>query len=400
MLCRRVIRNTANLAKWYPNTAIRSLSGAPLDASKVKVTQSNSPSQPTPNDQLVFGSTFTDHMLTIEWDAKKGWNVPEIKPYANLSLDPASCVFHYGFELFEGLKAYKTSDNKITMFRADMNMKRMNKSAARICLPTFDSDELIKLIGKLIEQDKHLVPEGQGYSLYIRPTLIGTTDTLGVSTPDKALLFVITSPVGPYYKTGFKAVKLEATDYATRAWPGGVGDKKLGANYAPCILPQLQAASRGYQQNLWLFGPEKYITEVGTMNVFFVFKNSKTGKKELVTAPLDGTILEGVTRDSVLTLARKNLDPNEWEINERYYSINEVAERAEKGELVEAFGSGTAAVVSPIKEIGWNGKDINVPLIPGEQSGPLTKDVADWIADIQYGRKTHENWTQVVANLN
>ncbi|CCE91612.1 branched-chain amino acid aminotransferase TDEL_0D00280 [Torulaspora delbrueckii] len=371
----------------------------PLDASKVKIIKTNTPSKAQPNDQLVFGKTMTDHMLTIEWNRGKGWATPEIKPYAPLSLDPSCCVFHYGFELFEGLKAYRTSDDKISMFRPDMNMKRMNKSAARICLPTFESEELIHLIGKLIQEDKHLVPEGTGYSLYVRPTLIGTTNTLGVSVPDKALLFVICSPVGPYYKTGFKAVRLEATDYATRAWPGGVGDKKLGANYAPCILPQLQAAERGYQQNLWLFGPEKYITEVGTMNVFFAFQNKETGKKELVTAPLDGTILEGVTRDSVLALARENLDPNEWEVNERYFSINEVADRAAKGELLEAFGSGTAAVVSPIKEIGWKGKDISVPLLPGEQSGPLTKQLASWIADIQYGRNKHDNWSQIVAEL-
>ncbi|CAH03039.1 branched-chain-amino-acid transaminase BAT1 [Kluyveromyces lactis] len=378
-------------------TSYRAMS---LDASKVKITKVETPSKPRPNDELVFGQTFTDHMLTIEWTAENGWGVPEIKPYGNLSLDPSSCVFHYAFELFEGLKAYRTPDNKISMFRADKNMERMNKSAARICLPSFNSDELIKLIGKLIEQDKHLVPQGQGYSLYIRPTMIGTTNGLGVGTPDRALLYVITSPVGPYYKTGFKAVRLEATDYATRAWPGGVGDKKLGANYAPCILPQLQAAERGYQQNLWLFGPEKNITEVGTMNVFFVFKDSKTGKKELVTAPLDGTILEGVTRDSILQLARENLNSDEWIVSERYYTITEVEERAAKGELVEAFGSGTAAVVSPIKEIGWNGHDIQVPLLPGEQCGPLTKQVAEWIADIQYGRKEHKGWSRIVADLN
>lgn len=387
----------SNLAR---NLLVRGISTAPLNASKLQITNVKTPTAPKANDKLVFGQTFTDHMLAIEWTKEKGWDTPVIKPYGPLSLDPSSCVFHYAFELFEGLKAYRTPDNKITMFRPDMNMARMNKSAARICLPTFDSEELIKLVGKLIEQDKHLVPTGKGYSLYIRPTMIGTTNGLGVHTPDRALLFVITSPVGPYYKTGFKAVRLEATDYATRAWPGGVGDKKLGANYAPCILPQLEAAKRGYQQNLWLFGPEKNITEVGTMNVFFAFKNSVTGKKELVTAPLDGTILEGVTRDSVLTLAREKLDPAEWEVNERYFTITEVAERAEKGELLEAFGSGTAAVVSPIKEIGWKGKDIQVPLLPGEQSGPLTKDVASWIADIQYGRVQHGNWSRVVADLN
>ncbi|CAI4539862.1 CDA_G0025260.mRNA.1.CDS.1 [Saccharomyces cerevisiae] len=390
-------RHSLKLGKF----SIRTLAtGAPLDASKLKITRNPNPSKPRPNEELVFGQTFTDHMLTIPWSAKEGWGTPHIKPYGNLSLDPSACVLHYAFELFEGLKAYRTPQNTITMFRPDKNMARMNKSAARICLPTFESEELIKLTGKLIEQDKHLVPQGNGYSLYIRPTMIGTSKGLGVGTPSEALLYVITSPVGPYYKTGFKAVRLEATDYATRAWPGGVGDKKLGANYAPCILPQLQAAKRGYQQNLWLFGPEKNITEVGTMNVFFVFLNKVTGKKELVTAPLDGTILEGVTRDSVLTLARDKLDPQEWDINERYYTITEVATRAKQGELLEAFGSGTAAVVSPIKEIGWNNEDIHVPLLPGEQCGALTKQVAQWIADIQYGRVNYGNWSKTVADLN
>ncbi|CAL9729178.1 branched-chain-amino-acid aminotransferase, cytosolic [Monosporozyma unispora] len=375
------------------------MSAAQLDASKLVITPVENPSKPLSNDKLVFGKTFTDHMLTIEWTKENGWDSPQIKPYGPLVLDPSAVVFHYAFELFEGMKAYRTEDNKITMFRPDMNMKRMNKSASRILLPNFDGEELIKLITKLIEQDKHLIPEGQGYSLYIRPTLIGTTSTLGVSTPDKALLFVICSPVGPYYKTGFQAVRLEATDYATRAWPGGCGDKKLGANYAPCVLPQLQAAERGYQQNLWLFGPEKNITEVGTMNCFFVFKDSTTGKKELVTAPLDGTILEGVTRDSILTLAKNKLDSNEWIISERYCNMHELKERAANGELIEAFGSGTAAIVSPIKEVGWNGEPIFVPLLPGEQSGALTKQVAQWIGDIQYGREKFDNWTRVITEL-
>lgn len=372
---------------------------APLDASKLVITSVETPSKPLPNDQLVFGKTFTDHMLTIEWTQQDGWDNPQIKPYGPLVLDPSSVVFHYAFELFEGMKAYRTPDNKITLFRPEKNMERMNKSASRILLPNFDGEELIKLITKLIEQDKHLIPEGQGYSLYIRPTLIGTTTTLGVATPDKALLFVICSPVGPYYKTGFKAVRLEATNYATRAWPGGCGDKKLGANYAPCVLPQLQAAQRGYQQNLWLFGPEENITEVGTMNCFFVFKDSSTGKKELVTAPLDGTILEGVTRDSILTLAKTKLDANEWTISERYCNMKELKERADKGELVEAFGSGTAAIVSPIKEVGWNGEPIFIPLLPGEQSGALTKQVAEWIGDIQYGRENFNNWSRVITEL-
>lgn len=365
---------------------------APLDKSKLTITKTTTPKEKIPNEQLVFGQTFTDHMLKIAFNTKDGWSAPEIVPYGPLSLDPSSCVFHYAFELFEGLKADK--NNNIRMFRPDKNMARMNKSAERICLPTFDSEVLMDLIGELLKLDHRFIPSEKGYSMYIRPTLIGTSPGLGVHTPDEALLFVILSPVGPYYKTGFKAVSLEATDYATRAWPGGVGDKKLGANYAPCVKPQLEAAERGFQQNLWLFGPEKNVTEVGTMNFFVVLKDSKTGKNELVTAPLDGTILEGVTRDSILSLARERLNPDEWIISERYCSIHEIEEKAEKGELIEAFGSGTAAIVSPIKNISFHGKDINVPLLPGEQSGALTKQFLTWIQELQYG-DVESDWSRV-----
>ncbi|AET41295.1 uncharacterized protein Ecym_7478 [Eremothecium cymbalariae DBVPG len=387
------------LARYSVNRPRYIAMSASLDSSRLKLTKVAKPSTPTPPDLLQFGKTFTDHMITIEWTSEEGWGIPELKPYGNLSLSPAASVFHYAFELFEGMKAYRTSDNKITLFRPDKNMARMNRSASRICLPNFDSEELITLIGKMIEQDRHLVPNKRGYSLYIRPVMIGTTSSLGIAPPDKALLYVIASPVGPYYKTGFKSVSLEATDYATRAWPGGAGNSKLGSNYAPCILHQLQAAKRGFQQNLWLFGPEKYITEVGSMNAFFIFKDSATNKKELVTAPLDGTILDGVTRDSILILARERLDPNEWTISERLFTITEVVERAAKGELVEAFGSGTAAIVSPIKEIGWNNELIKVPLLPGEESGPFTKEVSKWISDIQYGVVEYKDWVRVVATL-
>lgn len=368
---------------------------APMEASKLTITKTTSPKEKLPNDQLVFGKTFTDHILEVEWTAEKGWAAPTITPYHNFSFDPSTIVFHYGFEAFEGMKAYRDRDNQIRIFRPDMNMARMNKSAERIVLPTFDSEEFIKLISEFVKLEKSFVPEGEGYSLYLRPTIIGTTATLGVSVPDRALLYVIASPVGPYYSTGFKAVSLEATDYAVRAWPGGVGDKKLGANYAPCVKPQLEAAQRGYQQNLWLFGEEGYVTEVGTMNVFFVFKNAD-GKKELVTAPLDGTILEGVTRDSILAVSKAKLSPDEWIVSERKFTMKEVKERAAKGELVEAFGAGTAALVSPIKTIGWRGEDISVPLEGGD-AGLLTIQVADWIKKIQYGDEEFEGWSRVVG---
>lgn len=228
-------------------------------------------------------------------------------------------------------------------------------------------------------------PSARGYSLYLRPTLIGTQRTLGIGPSGSALFYVIASPVGPYYPTGFKAIALEATDYAVRAWPGGVGDKKLGANYAPCVLPQMQAASRGFSQNLWLFGEDERVTEVGTMNFFAVLRDPETGKNELVTAPLDGTILEGVTRDSVLALARERLVPEGWTVSERYTTMAELAAAADSGTLVESFGAGTAAVVSPIRRISWKGRDVMCGLKEGSEAGETTVRMKAWIEGIQYG---------------
>jgi branched-chain amino acid aminotransferase len=333
-------------------------------------------------------------MLTIEWNKNEGWLEPHITPYQNLSLDPATCVFHYAFECFEGMKAYKDSKGQTRLFRPDMNMARFSKSAARIALPTFEPTALIELISKLVRLDERFIPDQRGYSLYLRPTMIGTQKTLGVGPPGSALLFVIASPVGPYYPTGFKAVSLEATDYAVRAWPGGVGDKKLGANYAPCIVPQLAAASRGFQQNLWLFGEEEYVTEVGTMNMFAAIKDRDTGRNELVTAPLDGTILEGVTRDSVLSLARERLEPEGWNVSERKYTMKDLYEASVEGRLLEAFGTGTAAVVSPVRKISWRGKMVDCGLKETEETGPIAARMKDWIEARQYGDDEHE-WSYI-----
>ena len=230
----------------------------------------------------------------------------------------------------------------------------------------------------------------RGYSLYLRPTLIGTQRTLGVGPPGSALLYCIASPVGPYYPTGFKAVSLEATSYAVRAWPGGVGDKKLGANYAPCILPQLQAAKRGYHQNLWLFGEEEFVTEVGTMNFFAAFREKETGRKVLMTAPLDGTILEGVTRDSILHLAKERMIPQGWAVEEKKFTMADLAEAADEGRLIEAFGAGTAAVVSPVRKINWQGRDVFCGLEEGQEAGEVAKQMKDWIEGIQYGDEDHD----------
>lgn len=328
-------------------------------------------------------------MLSIEWTASDGWLAPRITPYQNLSLDPATCVFHYAFEAFEGMKAYKDKDGRVRLFRPEKNMARLNKSAARIALPTFDGEAFTKLIAQFCQLEDRFIPSARGYSLYVRPTIIGTQRTLGVGPPGSALLYVIASPVGPYYPTGFKAVSLEATDYAVRAWPGGVGDKKLGANYAPCIVPQMQAASRGFHQNLWLFGEEEYVTEVGTMNLFAAIKNKETGQQELLTAPLDGTILEGVTRDSILALARERLAPEGWKISERKFTMKELADAADEGRMLEVFGAGTAAIVSPVRKISWKNRLVDCGLKDGEEAGPVAKRMLDWMMGIQYGDEEH-----------
>ncbi|GME31163.1 Aminotransferase class IV [Neofusicoccum parvum] len=362
---------------------------AELDPAKLSVTKTTTPKDLLPPQELVFGRTFTDHMLSIEWTASEGWLNPRITPYQNLSLDPATCVFHYAFECFEGMKAYKDKEGKIRLFRPEKNMARLNKSSERIALPNFDGAALTNLIAQFCQLEERFIPSTRGYSLYLRPTMIGTQRTLGVGPPGSALLYVIASPVGPYYPTGFKAVSLEATDYAVRAWPGGVGDKKLGANYAPCIVPQMQAASRGYHQNLWLFGEEEYVTEVGTMNLFAAIKNKETGQKELLTAPLDGTILEGVTRDSILGLARERLAPEGWNIVERKFTMKELADAADEGRMLEVFGAGTAAVVSPVRNISWKGRDVDCGLEPGKEAGPVAQKVLDWMMGIQYGDENH-----------
>ncbi|KAI9595454.1 aminotransferase [Syncephalis fuscata] len=347
-----------------------------------------------PNDQLVFGHTFSDHMFMAEWSANKGWDNPLIKPYGKIALEPSAVVFHYAFECFEGLKAYKDASGHIRLFRPDMNMDRLLRSTLRLTLPAFDTKEVLECLKELLKVEKRWIPTGKGYSLYIRPTMIGTQESLGVGPSNRAMLFIICSPVGPYYRTGFNAVSLSARTDAVRAWPGGTGNHKLGLNYSPCIKPQLEAAKEGYQQNLWLFGPDHHITEVGTMNCFTFLKNDD-GEIELVTPPLDGTILPGVTRDSILSLAR---EWNEFKVSERPITMKEVLRASKEGRLIEMFGAGTACIVSPIKLINYLNHDINVPLNPKDpssQAGPLTKRFNDTLLGIQYGEIEHP-WSVVV----
>ncbi|OCF35006.1 branched-chain amino acid aminotransferase [Kwoniella heveanensis BCC8398] len=373
-----------------------------IDASLVEVTKTNSPKDKLPPSKLRFGHTFTDHMLTIPWSSSSGWGTPEIKPYAKLELDPSSTVFHYAFCLFEGMKAYRNEDGTVRLFRPDMNMARMNRSASRIALPQFDGKQLEELIKKLVVLDSEWIPKEKGYSLYIRPTLIGTQNALGVNPSSDALLFVICSPVGPYYASGFKPVQLLATTKFVRAAPGGTGGYKLGANYAPGVVPQAEAAKEGYSQNLWLLGEEHALTEVGTMNLFVAFKKPD-GSVELVTPPLDDVVLPGVTRDSALQLARAHESgelvipglPEKMTVSERKLIMADLVEAEKNGTLLEVFGTGTAAIVSAVDKIGYEGRDINIPTGP-DGLGAIAKGILDRITAIQTGEIEHP-WS-VIAN--
>ncbi|XP_070557934.1 branched-chain-amino-acid aminotransferase, cytosolic-like [Ptychodera flava] len=340
-------------------------------------------------DKLVFGKEFSDHMLTIAWNKETGWAKPQIKPFQNFSLHPAASALHYSVELFEGMKAYRGEDNKIRMFRPEMNMKRMLRSTQRASLPEFDGDEFIKCMKKLISIDKEWVPYSTTSTLYIRPTHIGTTGSLGVNTAADSLLFVILSPVGPYFPTGFNPVKLLADPQYIRAFKGGVGDSKLGGNYGPTIMIQQEAVKQGCQQVLWLYGDDHQLTEVGTMNIFMFWKNAQ-GERELVTPPLDGLILPGITRKSLLDLAR---DWNEFKVTERTFTMAEVMKALKDKRVLEIFGAGTACVVCPVDSILYGGQTLEIPTMA--EGAPLTKRFMKELTDIQFGR-TPSNWVHIV----
>ncbi|XP_039617511.1 branched-chain-amino-acid aminotransferase, cytosolic isoform X1 [Polypterus senegalus] len=348
-------------------------------------------SKPKPDpSNLVFGTVFTDHMLTIEWSAKEGWKAPFIGPFENISIHPASSSLHYAVELFEGMKAYRGDDNIIRLFRPDLNMQRMLRSACRVCLPSFDKQELLNCIKKLINIDQEWVPYSSSASLYIRPTFVGTEPSLGVKRPSKALLFVILSPVGPYFSSGsFNQVSLWADPKYVRAWKGGTGDCKMGGNYGASLYAQYEATERGCQQVLWLYGEEHQITEVGTMNLFLYWINEE-GEEELATPPLDGIILPGVTRHSILDLTRKW---GEFKVSERYLTMGQLTAALNDNRVREMFGAGTACVVCPVGRILYEEKNLHIPTM---ENGPkLATRLLKELTDVQYGR-VKSDWTETV----
>ena len=346
---------------------------------------------------LGFGKVFSDHMLEIDWNAEYGWCSPLIRPYGDITISPAASALHYGLQCFEGMKAYVGVGGEVRMFRPELNMERMNSSMKRLHMPNFDGDEFLKCIKELLLVDKDWIPHEEGFSLYLRPTAISLQPTLGVGRAMEAKLYCILSPVGPYYPEGFAPVRLLADQRHVRAWPGGTGDVKIGGNYGSSIAPQMAAAEQGFSQVLWLFGDDDQVTEVGTMNMFVLWDKPDGSGRELITAPLDGTILPGVTRRSVLELARSW---GEFDVSERVFTMPELAEALDTGRVVEAFGCGTAAVVSPIKAISYQGREYVVPLDtedPSAVAGPLTQRMWDEITGIQVGRiEGPDGWSVVV----
>ncbi|KAG7320544.1 hypothetical protein KOW79_016397 [Hemibagrus wyckioides] len=341
------------------------------------------------SENLSFGTVFTDHMLLIKWSSGGGWEKPQIQPFGNLSLHPACSALHYAVQLFEGMKAYRGRDDRVRLFRPMLNMERMLKSAHRACLPSFDGAELMECIRKLVEVDQDWVPHSDSASLYIRPTFLGTESSLGVKKPSSALLFVILSPVGSYFSTGNKAVSLWADSKYIRAWQGGTGDCKMGGNYGASIFAQYEAVVLGCQQVLWLYGDDHQITEVGTMNLFLYWIN-EDGEEELATPPLDGIILPGITRQSILELTRQW---GEFKVSERYLTMAALRLALQQKRVKEMFGSGTACVVSRVGRVLYQGENLQIPCADEEHS--LVSRLLKELTDIQYGR-TESDWTILV----
>lgn len=326
----------------------------------------------------------------MDYDLKIGWHKPQISPYHKLQIDPTNSALHYAIQLFEGMKAYRSSTNlqEVLLFRPEMNMKRMNISAKRIGLPPFDGEELIKCIERFVAIERDWLPYERGYALYIRPTYISMTNQLGVLPPREAKIFIILSPVGPYFTTGFTAIKIICSEGNNRSWPGGFGYAKLGANYGPTLEYLIKIKAMGYHQVLWLIDDK--ITEVGVMN-FFVYWINEQGEKELITCPCDGTILPGVIRDSVITLCK------EWgiKVSEKYYTIHQLIEANNTGRLLEAFGTGTAAIICPIREISYKNESHLLIKDPTQSIGELGKRLYDRLLDIQTGVVKHP-WSRSI----
>ena len=337
--------------------------------------------KPDPNN-LKFGAAFTDHMFLLEYSREKGWHDGKIVPYGPLSLDPATVVFHYAQECFEGLKAYKSKDGRVLLFRPDMNAKRINRTNERLCIPKLDEELFVEAVKAVVKIDKEWIPEKDGTSLYIRPFIIATEPFVGVRASDQYLFIIILSPVGPYYAGGLAPTRLLVEDEYVRAASGGTGFTKAGGNYASALKAQEKAHTKGCDQVLWLDGVErKYVEEIGTSNAFFMIDN------KIITPPAGGTILPGVTRDSVIALLKK------WgySVSEEKIAIDDVFKAHEAGKLNEMFATGTAAVISPIGELIWKERSL---IINDGKIGALSQKIYDELYGVQTGKiEDSMGWT-------
>ncbi|MFI3284946.1 MAG: branched-chain amino acid aminotransferase [Erysipelotrichaceae bacterium] len=334
----------------------------------------NKKEKPLDETSLGFGKLFTDHMFVMQYDTGLGWHDPKIVPYQNISLSPAAKCLHYGQEVFEGLKAYRTQDNKIQLFRPKDNFARLNVSNKRLVIPEIDEEFALEALKQLLQIEKDWVPHSEAASLYIRPFIIGIDSYLGVKPSDQYLFIILLSPSGAYYASGLDPVNIYVENNYVRATPGGMGFAKTAGNYAASFLGQEEAHKQNYEQVLWLDGVHrKYIEEVGAMNIFFKIND------EIITPELNGSILPGITRDSVIKLCQS------WgyKVSERKISIDEIAQAYHDGSLQEVFGSGTAAVISPVGRLKWN--DL-VMEINGLQTGEIALKLYDTMTGIQYGK--------------
>ena len=338
----------------------------------IKVTKTTTP-KAKPTGKLGFGRIFTDHMFLMNYTRGKGWHDPRIEPYHDLTLSPAAMVFHYGQEMFEGLKAYKGKDGTSYLFRPDMNAKRTNDTNDRLCIPQVPVEDYVQAVKAIVSMDQDWIPTEPGTSLYIRPFIIATEPFLGVDVSETFLFMIILSPSGAYYESGLEPVGIWIEDDYVRAVRGGMGFAKTGGNYAASLAAQVKAHGDGYSQVLWLDGVErKYIEEVGAMNIFFKING------KIVTPMLNGSILPGITRNSVLELCRS------WgmDVEERRVSVDELLQAQKDGKLEECFGSGTAAVISPVGKLRY--KD-EVMTIGGGKIGPISQKLYDTVTGIQLG---------------
>jgi branched-chain amino acid aminotransferase len=339
----------------------------------IRISQASVKKTKPRDSDLTFGTVFTDHMFVMDFQEEKGWYDPRIEPYGPIALDPAAAVLHYAQAVFDGLKAFRGRDGRVRLFRPQKHVERLIQSSQRLCIPPLDPELALKSLVTLVGMEKDWVPSTVGTSLYVRPTIIASEPFLGVRPAKSYIYYVILSPVGAYYPEGINPVKILVVDKYVRAVEGGVGGAKTGVNYAASLYAAEEAKHSGFTQVLWLDGRErKYIDEVGTMNIML-----KIGD-EVVTPPLSGTILAGVTRDSALTLMR------DWglRVSERPVTIDEVASAARKGTLQEVWGTGTAAVISPVGELAYQGERI---VVNEGKIGKLTQRLYDAIVGIQYG---------------